>query len=53
MANGSSGGDTTEVLMMIGALVGLCLLIAGAVTDLTLRTAAEIERIETTGPQTD
>lgn len=47
MAHGPQKNDQVEVLVLIGALAGLCFLVAGAVADLSIRTAAELSRIET------
>lgn len=46
MAQGPQRNDSLEILMIIGALAGLCLLIAGAVADLTIRTSAEIGGVD-------
>ncbi|MBF9032445.1 hypothetical protein HKCCE3408_18765 [Rhodobacterales bacterium HKCCE3408] len=46
MAKGPPRNDSMEVLMLIGALSGLCLLIAGSVTDLSMRIAKTIAETE-------
>ncbi|MEM6410930.1 MAG: hypothetical protein AAF683_05300 [Pseudomonadota bacterium] len=47
MAQGPNKSDSSEILILVGAITGLCLLIAGAVADLSLRTAQELSHIET------
>lgn len=47
MAQGPQRSDSVEILMIIGAMSGLCLLIAGAVADLSVRVAQDVSRSET------
>ncbi|MBF9034268.1 hypothetical protein HKCCE2091_08450 [Rhodobacterales bacterium HKCCE2091] len=50
MANGPKRNDSLEIMMLVGALSGLCLMIAAAVTDLSLRTAREMTETEQVAP---
>jgi len=48
MKEQSENGESLEVRIILGALAGLCILIAGAAADISVRTAVEVDRLQRT-----